>query len=915
MSESCVLAHSDYQVYLLTVHSTAREPILAVFTGNVQDQLQFYTINGQWVHRSANQVKFRVPQMIPVDALQEILPYLPKIGVSVEKLDQLQEMEHTVPREAGAAIIKQLLLFRSESEAIYRKYAAKLDNAHEVLAHPRHTKFATLSEIAHLLLDERDLKNTYYPSLWTVHKALRQNAAGFQLDVRNHRNTGMFSIRSKGDVNMINRVRQWTRDYQESLILTATEEEQSHGRKYFKVRNGLSNPIATFIGKARSMLSKSRITRDITNMGSLGPSLVKYGPIQHTIEGSMWTEFWHSVPQGSFTEEESDVLRFLILYGSGHLGVTNISTMASIGPMIVRATEMYDGTDLTQRTSWILCQELGIIKPWQNRTVLSVQLALPGHGLNNRTDYLKLVQQNVDTSFILEDTMRNLRKDWEDTEVFCIDSVDAEEVDDGISLEPVDEAAGIYWVHVHVANPTAFIPTSNPIAKYAAHFGQTVYLPEGVYPMLEPSVSQKYFSLASGRPTLTVSTKMDMEGRILEYTIAPGRIHNVLYVSPMTVSQALSEQRDEIERPVILTVGGQMPSRKQKAMHENLTVSQVDTLRKLSALGAAHCNRRSNVSQRIRIGLTSKAEAFVSFHPPEIVYPQGRCRATQILGDPVIAMRPVPVDNSPTPPWDATSTLVADIMVLACNVAALWCKDRNIPVIYRGTTSTHDARARDEFTRTVILPAISQYGFIPKFLRTEYMRVLGTAAVSDQPISHDIIGAKAYTKVTSPLRRYGDMLAHWQIEAALLEEAKTAKSPAHSQLLYNLPFSRQKVQSILPAIVDRERIVRRYQLFAERHWIAQFMFRAFYFKEAPLPDTFRVTIQDEPLRDNKSGTYRCESIINELGITCDVTITENSKKQGGLKVGDMWEAKIDHVDCWTRDVVMTPIRLIEKDVG
>ena len=852
--------------------------------------------------------------MVSVDALQEILPYLPKVGVSVEKLDQLHEMDHTVPREAGAAIIKQLFLFRAKSEALYRKYAAKLDNIHELLAHPRHTKSAALSDIAHLLLNEQDLKNSYYPSLWTVHKALRQNAPGFQIDMRNHRNTGMFTIRPKHDVDMINRVRQWTRDYQESLVLAATEEDWSRSRKDSGLRKRLSNPITTFIAKAKPLLSKSRTTRDITKMGSLGPSSVKYGPIKHTSGGSSWTELWHSLPQESFTEEESDIIRFLLLYGSGHLGVMNTSSLASIGPMIVRATEMYDGTDLTQRTSWTLCQELGIIKPWQNRMLLSAQLALPGHGFNNSADYLKHVQRSVDTSSLLEDSMKDLRKDWEEMEVFCIDSVDAAEIDDGISLEPIDEAAGIYWVHVHVANPTAFIPISNPIAKYAAHVGQTIYLPEGVYPMIEPSVSQKYFSLASGRPTLTVSTKINMEGEILDYAIAPGRIHNVVYVSPLTVAQALSGQRNEIKRPDILTVGGEMPIKKHRAMHEILTASQVDSLKKLSALGIAHCNRRSNASQRVRMGFASKAEASVTFHPPEIIYPQGRCKAFQIQGDPIIAMRPVPVDST-SPPWDMSSTLVADIMVLACNVAALWCKEREIPLIYRGTTSTHDARARNEVTSTVILPAISQYGFIPKFLRTTYMEVVGTAAVSDRPISHDIIGAKAYTRITSPLRRYGDMLAHWQIEAALLEEGKTGKSLAHSQRSYNLPFNRQKIQSVIPTLIDRERVIRKYQLLAERHWITQFMFRAFYFKEALLPDTFKVTIQDEPLKEIKSGTYRCESIINDLGITCDLMITDALRQQGVLKVGDIWEAKIDHVDCWTREVVMTPSRLMETDVS
>ena len=43
-------------------------------------------------------------------------------------------------------------------------------------------------------------------------------------------------------------------------------------------------------------------------------------------------------------------------------------------------------------------------------------------------------------------------------------------------------------------------------------------------------------------------------------------------------------------------------------------------------------------------------------------------------------------------------------------------------------------------------------------------RMVRSSSSTDEPLPHAGLGLPAYVQFTSPIRRYGDMLAHWQIK-------------------------------------------------------------------------------------------------------------------------------------------------------
>ena len=98
--------------------------------------------------------------------------------------------------------------------------------------------------------------------------------------------------------------------------------------------------------------------------------------------------------------------------------------------------------------------------------------------------------------------------------------------------------------------------------------------------------------------------------------------------------------------------------------------------------------------------------------------------------------------------------------------------------MYRGTSQGSAPFNVEKFFDEILEPARQQSedGAYPMHLGLLYFKQLGRTVLSTEPLKHRVLGMDHYCKVTSPLRRYGDMILHWQIEAALREEARTGRN-------------------------------------------------------------------------------------------------------------------------------------------
>ena len=886
-------------------------PVLAVFIRQFKSQAQFYTMDGDWVHRRVTHVYFAVQGFLDVTEIAPLQEYLPNEELPPAELNKMHVMRFEVPRTVGSTVVAKLNLFLKASNEAYRDYADRIDHAYDLMAEKQQLRFTPLIEIASNILQIPDHSKISKPQLWAVHRVLMQSDLGFTIDPKNMWRDGKYEILSKRESGLVRQVREWLREYQEQLILDTRSDTAHPWQKSAVPKETGLRVVGDFIKRARQVIKNSREYRQFTVFGGIGPSSIQMKP-ERSHKSADEVSGVKNVILGPFTEEESVLLRFIELWACRRCFQIS-SPVNAMGSMLLRLTGMYDDVTLGTSTGFTFLQEMGVVVPWENRIAFNTRLALPGLHFDIGSDKMRAEATESLIAWKPIDSMRHLRKDWEDLEVFCIDSASAMEIDDGFSLEHIAGVDSQFWIHIHIANPTAFLPPDHPMAKYAAQLTETLYFPETVYPMLSPKVTQQRFSLGRDRPALTFSAKVNEHGEILETRITPSVVRNVKYFTPEMITKELATVATEFPSRSTLIIGYNPPPDALRdpgrKLEPTLTESQRQTLRKLQALGEKRRRlRRDNGAVNVN---TSNAEASVHYIEPGQPY---RRKIRRVDGDPTIVISADVFD--PTSEGMAKEALshegvVSDMMILCCETAAIWTTQRGIPVLFRGSRSGSGRMSPLEYKKSILDPLVGEYG-VPSYLNmVEHMSLCGGAYSATKPIYHQMIGTNAYTKVTSPLRRYGDMLAHWQIEAALRHEAETGKSLVGSSDHSYLPFSRDDLETVRPHITSRERLVNNAKRDSNRHWIYQALFRAHYFKEGQLPDTFQVFLSSPGLFDPDAF----QGITKEFRIETIISENKETRQLGGMQVGDWWEAKLENVDVYMRFATMTPLRLIERTEG
>jgi hypothetical protein len=218
-------------------------------------------------------------------------------------------------------------------------------------------------------------------------------------------------------------------------------------------------------------------------------------------------------------------------------------------------------------------------------------------------------------------------------------------------------------------------------------------------------------------------------------------------------------------------------------------------------------------------------------------------------GDPVVQLRTQLFDPKPDPTVTASDNLVPDLMILPAKLRPRGVKSATslfcigVPCAIRICTRTVQAGDNAAYGR--------ESGLLALVMGLKYVRLIGRSMVSTTPREHAVIGSDQYVKCTSPLRRYGDLLLHWQVETALRHEAETGKSLVEAGwLLSCVPTGPGRHDG--PRVELRERLISAVKRNSVRHWSAHLLFRAFYFNEAPLPETWNFSSSAKAHQDSRA---------------------------------------------------------------
>ncbi|KAI9796183.1 MAG: hypothetical protein M1833_006434 [Piccolia ochrophora] len=827
---------------LIDIRTSMNQYDLAIVLNSTKSTVQAYTIRGELVYNPHERVKYAARGFIRGAQLEPLVPYIADMEEVLNIAHANAADTREVPRSVGAPLLKTMMKFYDDAERYLHERSAVFGSAHDSVTHEMQHKYMTVLDLAEKFFGISAIrKENLQLASYAVHLVVREDPIGFgSRVVEQYGSEQTIEVRSKQHARTLRQVAGWIQDYRVSMaekkigggvgVSNLVQRAQSAATEKNLV-------LSRFIDKSRDRIKQSRKTRAVAGLGHnfIGP--YRPGGNLHARHGK-GTAFRALPSEVTFDWVEKSVIQF---FEACVLNTLPLSLQALI-PIVLRATGMYLEVTLNRSATVLFLQEIGVYAPWENLALNVPATQIPGRvPIEQLDDKLKPMMYSAFDLSIEEhpDSMRGLRKDWKDLDVYCIDDVTAKEIDDGVSLERIPGEQRFFWVHVHIANPTAFIPPTHPLARRAAARAETIFLPEEAIPMLPPGVTKKYFGLGKGRPTLTFSAKVRDDGTVMATDITPGIIRNVHYVTSDTVSTCIG--RPARAAAEYFSVGGSLPTisttkgrpARHCKQHKDFSEAQIDDLRVLSLWTTKRRLVRAkgshaNLSRRLPDISVFQHSAGVNYCAPS------RNRSTFYEGDPIIQMRSVPFSLDKA--WDADHNMVEELMVLASEIAGSWCAERRIPAPY---SSTGSSALVDHYLKTRVVPFFGDIYHAPYHVAIEYAYLTIPGQMSSSPEQvYSWVPSLRYCKATSPLRRFSDMLVHWQIEAAYRHEAREGRSPGKSTDHSCLAFTDAEMEKMISSNSVRTKRLRLTAKGIERVWATRLLFRAHYFQEAQLPRSF-----------------------------------------------------------------------------
>ncbi|NOY81685.1 MAG: RNB domain-containing ribonuclease [Kiritimatiellaeota bacterium] len=332
------------------------------------------------------------------------------------------------------------------------------------------------------------------------------------------------------------------------------------------------------------------------------------------------------------------------------------------------------------------------------------------------------------------------RADFSALDTFSIDDADTREIDDALSVETDGDRLAVY---VHIADPSVFVRREDPVDRAAVRRPLSLYLPTTVLPMLPERIGCDLASLNADRlrPSLSFCLVFDADGRLADWEIRPGQVRVARRMTYVEAEKLL-------EGPATDPVG--------------------EALRRLS------CVATHQRAARLERG------ALVLARPePKIQVRNGQI-SFQLLDSESAARR-----------------LVAEMMILANSLAALYALRHDVPVIYRVQGPPKQAiKPMEEYDPVAFEAAV---------------RSIGRSRFSTHPQPHAGLGVDLYTQLSSPIRRYSDMVLQRQLTAHFRGET--------------FPYTRTELIEVLGLAEAQERENRQLERAAVRYWTIEFLRR------------------------------------------------------------------------------------------
>ncbi|MBQ7760956.1 MAG: ribonuclease R [Clostridia bacterium] len=367
------------------------------------------------------------------------------------------------------------------------------------------------------------------------------------------------------------------------------------------------------------------------------------------------------------------------------------------------------------------------------------------------------------------------RLDLRDKIIFTIDSYEAKDLDDAISIERTENG---YILGVHIADVSHYVTQGSPLDKEAITRGTSVYFTDKVVPMLPKALSNGICSLNEGEDRLTLSAFMSLDnsGNILSTELRESVIRS-------RVKGIYSELNDILEK----STDSEFYKKYESLMVDFSTMLELYNIlkKKSEKKGAMELE-----SEEAKIILDEKG------HPVDIVKRER----------------------------GISERLIEQFMLCANEGVATFLHNASIPCVYR----VHDEPDKEKidafalFARNLgvdtsplrtkntvtpsqlsaVLESAKEKG-VSSIVSSILLRSLMKARYASIHKSHFGLNTECYCHFTSPIRRYPDLTVH-RIVKALLNGQITDKNIGAYEKLASLSAQLSTDNEIRAVSAERE---------------------------------------------------------------------------------------------------------------
>ncbi len=333
------------------------------------------------------------------------------------------------------------------------------------------------------------------------------------------------------------------------------------------------------------------------------------------------------------------------------------------------------------------------------------------------------------------DIEREGREDLRDIACLTIDGPLTQDFDDAISL---DVEGRELRLGVHIADVATAVSAESILDRAAAERASSQYLPRRQIPMLPSNASKEVLSLREGvdRNAVSMLARFDISGELIDYRFIPSIIR--------------------VRRQLI---------------YEDVN----KTLEQDAVLSEMH-----RFSQRLRQKRMDQGALSLSLPELDVRFENNGSFSLELV-------------EQETP----SRTIVAELMILYNWLAARFCQEHQLPILFRTQSGPSEKLPLDE------------KGYL--YYVFQQRRKLSPLHIQTDPGPHAGLGVDVYCHATSPIRRYQDLVNQRQIHHFLF----------HGERYYG-EKQLEAIRMLAEPVLKKLGLIKRNRL---RYWVLKYLSR------------------------------------------------------------------------------------------